>query len=117
MDKQTLTHQIGQAAGILVRLEQDLGRAKHDLTVAIRDLTAGGGVLLIGIIALIVYFVLGTQCTVAIAAAGLVIGGLMVIVALVKIRGAHRSIDTITDEVAHARAELEGLKAQLPVAE
>ncbi|MBN1888096.1 MAG: hypothetical protein JW850_08905 [Thermoflexales bacterium] len=117
MEKQTLTHQIGQATGILTRLEQDLGRAKRDLSVATRNLTTGGMVLLVGIVALIVYFTLGTQCTMAIAAAGLFIGGLMVIVALVKIRGAHRSIDTITDGVTHARTELDGLKVQLPVAE
>ncbi len=115
--EQTLAHQISQTAGILLRLEQDLGKAKNDLNVATRNLTVGGVILLIGTIALLAYFLLSIECAAIIAAAGLFIGGLMVIMALVKIRRAHRSIDTTTDGTANARAELDGLKAQLPVAE
>jgi hypothetical protein len=117
MAQQTLAHQISQASGILIRLEQDMGKAKNDLHVAIRNLTVGSVVLLIGLIALIAYFLLNSQCVAAIAAIGLFIGGVMAILALVKIRGAHHSIDTNTGKIANARAELDGLKAQLPAAE
>lgn len=117
MAQQTLAHQISQASGILLRLEQDLGRAKNDLHVAIRSLTVGGVVLLVGLVALIAYFLLNSQCVGVIAAAGVFIGGVMAVLALVKVRGAHSSIDTNTSKIANARAELDGLKAQLPVAE
>jgi hypothetical protein len=117
MDNQTLVHQTGQARGNLMRLEQDLGRAKGALDSATRNRIVGGVVLLIGMIALIGFLVIGSQFTAAIAAAGLSIGGLVFIMALVKIGGARRSIDTITDSVAKARAKLDELKAQPSIAE
>ncbi len=117
MDKQTLDGQISQAGGRLIRLQGDLGRAKGDLNGATRNRTTGGVILLIGVISLIGYLALSTQCTGAIAAVGLGVGGLMLIIALVKIGRAHHSIDTITQGVANARAELDGLKAQPSTAE
>lgn len=110
VNKQTLDGQIGQAGGRLVRLQGDLGRAKGDLNGATRNRTTGGVLLLIGAISLIGYLALGTQCTAPIAAIGLGIGGLMLIIALVKISRAHHAIDTISTGVTDARAELDGLK-------
>jgi hypothetical protein len=117
MDNKTLTRQMGQATGKLMRLEQDLGRAKWALNDATRNRIVGGVVLLIGLLALIGFFVRGSQFVAVIAAAGLFIGGLVFIKALVKIGGARRSIDTITDNVANAQAKLDELKAQPSSAE
>ena len=117
MDNQSLVHQTGQARGKLMRLEQDLGMAKGDLDGAARNRIVGGVVLLIGLLALIGFFVRGSQFVAVIAAAGLFIGGLVFIRALVKMGGAHRSMDTITDGVANARAKLDELKAQPAIAE
>jgi uncharacterized membrane protein YciS (DUF1049 family) len=117
MDNQTLIHQTGQARGRLMRLERDLGRAKVNLDGATRNRIVGGVVLLIGLLALIGFFVMGSQFAAIIAAAGLLIGGLVFIKALVTIVGAHRSIDTITDQVANAQAKLDEIKAQPTVAE
>jgi hypothetical protein len=117
MDNKTLTHQTGQARGKLMRLEQDLGTAKWALDGATRNRIVGGVVLLIGLLALIGFFVRGSQLVAVIAAAGLFIGGLVLIRALVKIGGARRSIDTITDNVANAQAKLDGLTAQPSIAE
>ena len=117
MDNQTLVHQTGQARGKLMRLEQDLGRAKVNLDDAIRNRIVGGVVLLIGLLALIGFFMRGNQLVAVIAAAGLFIGGLVLIRALVKIGGAHRSIDTLTDRVATAQATLDELKALPSTAE
>jgi len=117
MENKALTHQTGQARGKLMRLEQDLGRAKGALDGATRNRIVGGVVLLIGLLALIGFFVMRSQFLAVIAAAGLFIGGLVLIRALVKIGGAHRSIDTITDNVANAQAKLDDLKAQPPTAE
>jgi hypothetical protein len=117
MDNQTFVHQTGQARGRLMRLELDLGRTKWALNGATRNRIVGGVVLLIGLLALIGYFVMGSQFLAVIAAAGLFIGGLVFIRALVKIGGARRSIDTITDKVANAQAKLDELKAQPSIAE
>lgn len=117
MDNQTLTHQMGQARGNLMRLEQDLGRAKWVLNGATHNRIVGGVVLLTGLLALIGFFAMGSQFTAAIAAAGLFIGGPVFIRALVKIGGTRRSIDAITDRVANARAKLDELKAQPSIAE
>jgi hypothetical protein len=117
MDNKTLTHQTGQARGKLMRLEQDLGRAKGALDGATRNRIVGGVVLLIGLLALIGFFVRGSQFLAVVAAVGLFIGGLVLIRALVKIGGAHRSIDTITDNVANAQAKLDDLEGQPPSAE
>jgi len=116
MDNKTLVHQTGQARGNLMRLEQDLGRAKGALDGATRNRIVGGAVLLIGLLALIGFFVRGSQFVAVIAAAGLFIGGLVFIRGLVRIGGAHRSIDTITDRVATAQATLDELKAQPSIA-
>jgi hypothetical protein len=116
MDSQTLVHQTGQARGKLMRLERDLGLVKVNLDGATRNRTVGGIVLLIGLLALIGFFVMGSQFVAIIAAAGLLIGGLVFIKALATIGGAHRSIDTITDQVATAQATLDELKAQPSIA-
>jgi len=100
-----------------MRLKQDLGRAKWSLDSATRNRIVGGVVLLIGTIALISYVLFGAPYTSVLAAAGLFIGGLVFIRALVKMGGAHRSIDTFADRVANAQAKLDGLEAQSPVAE
>ena len=117
MDNKTFVHQTGQARGKLMRLELDLGRVKGNLDGATRNRIVGGVVLLIGLLALIGFFVRGSQFVAVIAAAGLFIGGLVFIRALVKIGGTRRSIDTITDSVANARAKLAELKAQPSIAE
>ncbi len=117
MDNQTLVHQTGQARGKLMRLEQDLGMAKGALDGAARNRIVGGVLLLIGLLALIGFFVRGSQFVAVIAAAGLFIGGLVFIRALVKIGGAHHSIDTITAKVANARAKLAELTVQPSIAE
>ena len=49
---------------------------------------------------------------VVIAAAGLLIGGAVLIRALMKIGGTRRSIVTMTDSVANAQTKLDDLKAQ-----
>ena len=117
MDNKTLVSQTGQARGKLMRLEQDLGMAKGALDGATRNRIVGGAVLLIGLLALIGFFMRGSQFVAVIAAAGLFIGGLVLIRALVKMGGAHRSIDTLTDRVATAQATLDELKAQPSIAE
>jgi len=117
MDNKTLTHQTSQARGKLRRLEQDLGTAKWALNGATRNRIVGGVVLLIGLLALIGFLAKGSQFLAVVAAAGLFIGGLVLIRALVKIGGAHRSIDTITDNVANAQAKLDDLTAQPPSTE
>ena len=117
MDNKTLTHQTGQARGKLMRLKQDLGRVKGNLDGATRNRILGAVVLLIGLLALIGFFVMGSQFLAVVAAACLFIGGLMFIRALVKMGGAHRSIDTMTDKVANAQTTLDDLEAQPPIAE
>jgi hypothetical protein len=117
MDNQTLVHQTGQARGRLMRLEQDLGRVKGNLDGATRNRIVGGVVLLIGLLALIGFFVMDSQFLAMVAAACLFIGGLVFIRALVKSGGAHRAIDTITDKVASAQTTLDELKAQPSIAE
>ncbi len=117
MDDQTLTHQMGQARGKLMRLKQDLGQVKGNLDGATRNRIVGGVVLLIGLLAIIGFFVTGSQFLAVVAAAGLFIGGLVFIRALVKMGGAHRSIDTMTAQVANAQAKLDDLKTQPPIAE
>jgi hypothetical protein len=117
MDNQTLTRQTGQARGKLMRLKQDLSRVNGNLDGATRNRIVGGVALLIGLLALIGFFVMGSQLLAMVAAACLFVGGLVFIRALVKIGGAHRSIDTITGKVANAQATLDELKAQPPVAE
>ena len=117
MDNKTFVHQTGQARGKLMRLELDLGRVKGNLDGAARNRIVGGVVLLIGLLALIGFFVMRSQFVAVIAAAGLFIGGLVFIRALVKIGGAHHSIDTMTAKVANAQAKLDELKAQPSIAE
>jgi len=117
MDNKTLTHQMGQARGRLMRLKQDLGQAKGNLNGATRNRIIGGVLLLIGLLALIGFFVMGGQLVAFTAAAGLLIGGLVLIRSLVKIGGMHRSIDTITDKVANAQTKLDDLEAQPSIAE
>ncbi len=117
MDNPTLTHQIGQTGGKLIRLEQDLGRAKGNLDGATRNRIVGGVILLIGIIALIGHFVVSSQLIVAIAVAGLFIGGAVFVRALVKIGNTRRWIVTIKDGIAKAQTKLAELKAQPSIAE
>ncbi|MBN1810400.1 MAG: hypothetical protein JXA14_01035 [Anaerolineae bacterium] len=117
MIEQTIAHQTSHTAGILLRLEQNLAKAKRDLSSATHNLIVGGTMLLIGLIALLVYFLLSIDCAIVIAVIGLLIGGAMVILALVKTRAAHHLIDTLTDQIVDAQAELDGLNAQLPAAE
>jgi len=117
MDNQTLAHQIGQAGGKLMRLELDLGRAQRSLEGAIRNRAVGGVVAVIGMMSLIGFLVLRSQFTGAIAAAGLFIGGLVLIMALKRIGGIRRSIVTTTSGIANARAKLAELKAQPSTAE
>ncbi len=117
MDKQTLTHQTGQARGNLMRLEQDLTRTQGALGEATRNCTVGGIVLLIGLLALVGFLLSGSQGIAAIAIGGAVIGGPMFGIALAKILGTRRSIDTMTDRIASARAKLDELKAQAATVE
>ena len=117
MNNSTLTHQIGQTGGKLIRLEQDLGRAKGNLEGATRNRIVGGVILLIGVIALIGHFMISSQFIVAIAVIGLFIGGSVFIRALVKIGNTRRWIVTIRDGIAKAQTKLAELKVQLPVAE
>jgi hypothetical protein len=117
MNDQTFIHQTGQARGKLMRLERDLSTANVALDDAVRNRIVGGVVLLIGFLALIGFLTMGSWLVAVIAAAGLLIGGLVFITALVKIGGTRHSIDTITDKVANARAKLAELTAQPPSAE
>lgn len=117
MDNRTLTQQTGQARGKLMRLEQDLSRANGNLDGATRNRIVGGIVLLIGLLALIGFLAMGSQFLAMVAAACLFIGGLVFVTALVKIGGAHRAIDTITDKVTNAQATLDEIKAQPSIAE
>jgi hypothetical protein len=117
MDNKTFVHQTGQARGKLMRLEQDLVRAKGALDGATRNRIVGGVILLIGIVALIGFLAGHSQLVGVIAAAGLLIGGAVFIRALMTMRGTRRSIDTITDSVANAQAKLDELKAQPSSAE
>ena len=117
MDNKTLIHQMGQARGKLMRLEQDLGMAKGALDGATHNRIVGGVILLIGIMALIGRFVISSQFVAAIAVVGLFVGSAVLIRALVKIGGTRRSIDTITTKVTNAQAKLAELTAQPSIAE
>ncbi len=117
MDKQTLAHQMGQARGNLMRMEQDLSRARSSLEGASHNRMVGGIVLLVGIIALIGFLLSGSQVVSVIAIAGLVIGGPVFFIALSKIGWAHRSIDAMTAQIAKARAKIDELKAQAATAD
>ena len=117
MDNKSLVNLTGQARGKLMRLKQDLGRAKGNLESATRNRIVGGVMLLIGLAALIGFIAKGSQLVAVIAAAGLFIGGAVLIRALVKIGGARHSIDTMTGKVANAQTKLDDLKAQPPSAE
>jgi hypothetical protein len=110
MENRTHTRRTGQARGKLMRLEQQLGRAKGNLKSATRNRVVGGVMLPIGMIALI-------QFSVAIGVVGMFIGGWVFIRARGQIGQGRRSIDTITDRVTNARAKLAELKAQPSVAE
>jgi hypothetical protein len=117
MDKKNLIHQMGQVRGKRLRLKHNLGRAKVDLKGVIRNRIVGGVMVVIGLLALIAFFVKGSQFAAVIAVIGLIIGGLVLIRALVKIGGARRSINTITDGIVGAQATLTELEGQLPTAE
>jgi hypothetical protein len=117
MDKKTYIQQTGRARGKLRRLEQDLRRAKGDLSDVIRNRIVGGVMVVIGLLALIAFFVKGNQFAAVIAVISLIIGGLVLIRALVKIGGARRSINTMTDGVVGAQATLTELEGQPPTAE
>jgi len=108
MDSRTHKQKTGQARGKLMRLGWDLCRVKRDLKSATNNFITGGVILLIGITAFIVHILFGTPYIIAVV--GLFIGGLMVGTALVKIRGARHSIDTVTDKVTDAQAEFDVLQ-------
>lgn len=112
MDNTSHTHQTGQARGKLMRLEQKLAQVKRSFDKGTRHRLVGGVMLLIGVVALIVFLVNGGQFNAVIAVAGLCIGGLVFIKALVKRQGARRSIQSITDGVTGARTRLEELEDQ-----
>jgi len=114
MDDNTYTHQTGQARGKLMRLEQDLRWGKLSLAGATRNRIIGGVLLLIGVLSLIGSLVSGSGFLAFVAAAGLLIGGLVFIMAQVKMGGTRRSITTMTDSVTGARANLTELEAQSP---
>ena len=105
-----MTNKTGQARGKLMRLEQDLGRAKDNLKSATRNRIVGGVILLIGMMALI-------QFNVAIGVIGLLVGAWVFIRARGQIGQERRLVDTITDRVTNASAELAELKAQPSVAD
>ncbi len=117
MNQQTLVHQTGQARGDLMRLEQDLTRFQGVLGGATRNRMVGGIVLLIGIVGLVGFVLSGSQVVGAIAVIGLLVGGPMFFIALLKIGGTKRSIDAITRRVASARAKLDDLKSQRAAAD
>lgn len=73
--------------------------------------------MLVGVAALVGYFVGGSQFVAVIAGAGLSIGALVLIRSLVKIGGARYTMDTMTDGVIRAQAKLNDLEAQSPVEE
>jgi Flp pilus assembly protein TadB len=110
MENRTHTQRTGQARGNLMRLEQQLGRAKGNLKSATRNRIVGGVILLIGMFALI-------QFNVAIGVVGLLVGGWVFVRALAKMGQERRSIDRITDRVTDASAKLAELKAQPSVAD
>jgi len=117
MDDKTYIRQTGQARGKLIRLEQKLRRFKGNLAGATRNRMVGGVILLIGVLALIGFFVGGSKFLAFVAAAGLSIGGLVFIMTQVKIGGTRRAITTTTDGVTDARANLTELEAQSPSTE
>ncbi|MBN1450669.1 MAG: hypothetical protein JW963_06605 [Anaerolineales bacterium] len=117
MDNKTHTRQTGRARGNLLRLEQNLNQAKRKFKGETRNRMIGGVLLLIGLLALIGFLVNGNQFFAFIAAAGLFIGGLVFVSALVKRGGARRSMNTITDRVTSAQATLTELEGQPPTAE
>jgi hypothetical protein len=114
MDDKNYTRQTGQARGKLMRLEQELRRFNGNLAGATRNRIVGGVILLIGVLALIGFFVGGSGFLAFVAAAGLLIGGWIFIRAQVKMGGTRRSITTTTDGVTGARANLTELEAQSP---
>jgi len=117
MDKKNYIQQTGRARGKLLRLEHSLRRAKGDLSGVIRNRSVGGVMVVIGLLALIAFFVKGSQFAAFIATISLIIGGLVLIRALVKIGGAHRSINAMTDEIVGAQATLSELEGQPLTAE
>ena len=117
MEANILTLQMRRARVKLLRLEQDLGRVTRNLDNATRNRIVGGVLLLAGSLALIGFLVGGNQLVAGMAAAGLLIGGLIFVRALARLGGARRSMHTVTDGVANARATLTELEAQSPIAE
>lgn len=117
MDKKNLIHQMGQVRGKQLRLKHHLGRAEGNLRNVIRNRSVGGVMVVIGLLALIAFFVKGSQFAAAIAVISLIIGGLVLIRALVEIGKTRRSINTIADGIVGAQATLTELEGQLPTAE
>jgi len=117
MDADILTLQLRRARVKLLRLEQELGRVTRRFDNETRSRLVGGVIMLIGAVALIGFFVSGSQFVAFIAGAGLFIGGLVLIRALVRTSGARRSVNRVTDGVANAQTTLTELEAQSVIAE
>ncbi|MBN1249518.1 MAG: Rab5-interacting family protein [Anaerolineae bacterium] len=114
MEDRTNTRKTGQARGKLMRLEQDLRRTKGNLTGATRNRIVGGVMLLIGVLALIGSLTGDSGFLAFVAAVALLGGAIVFIRAQIRTGDARRSIDTMTDDVTGARANLTELEAQSP---
>lgn len=112
MENKTVTNQTGQARGKLMRLEQELRRFNVNLTGEARNRIIGGVILLIGVLALIGFWVVGSGFLALVAAASLLVGGWIAIRAQVKMGGTRRSITRVTDSVTGARTDLTELEAE-----
>ncbi len=110
MDQKTLTQQTGQARGDLKRLERDMGRVKKELNDGTRNSIVGGVLLMIGVLALIMFFTGGSNFVIVIAIGGLLVGGIMLVRALLKSAQARRTMSTMTDGVDKAQAKLTELE-------
>ena len=117
MDDKNYIHKTGQARGRLMRLEQDLSRFNGSLAGATRNRIVGGVILLIGVLALIGFFVGGSGFLAFVAVSSLLIGGWVFIRAQVKMGGTRHLITTTTDSATSARANLTELEAQTPTTE
>ncbi len=97
-----------------MRLQQDLGMANRSLVDAIRNRLIGGIIAGVGVIALIAYLVSRSGFFGVIRLVVLIVGGLILGSAQLKMGATRHSMTELTSGVATAQTKLDDLKAQQP---
>ncbi len=111
MDNKAQPNYIGQARGKLLRLEKNLHSIQKNIAGGIRSRMIGGIILAVGVLALIGYFLMGSQAVFLIAIAGVIVGGFMLYKAVVRIRDARESLEMVEERVDKAKTEFTDLTA------